>query len=473
MKKSLIVLLVVAIICGAVYYPLSQWWWKRGKPAWRFADVTQGNVVSVVNSTGTIKPVMSVQIGAFVSGPIDPDVPLANFNQEVKKGDILAKIDQRIYEADVERDEAAIDAAIAGTDAAKANVKSAEAAVVAAEAALRTRLSEVERAKAQLKQAENDEGRAQLLATKNADFISNSEMDQFRFNRLQLAEQVNVALAAAEQSRAAILQAEAFVVESKASIARTAAAVTQAKANKMRSVLNRDYTIITSPVDGIVIDRKIEPGQTLAAAFQTPELFIVAPNMREEMYVYASVDEADIGLIRDAQARGNVVEFTVDAYPDELFVGTIKEVRFSSTTTQNVVTYPVVISVANPDLKLLPGMTANISFQIEEQKDQIKIPNAALRFYPASQFVREEDRKLLEGAKLAEVQQEEGNSTELSAADKTRDSKNRNKRHVWIVEGELLKAIEIYIGISDSKFTVLESGDLSKGTKLVTGVTSK
>jgi HlyD family secretion protein len=436
------------------------------------ADVTRGDVVSVVNSTGTVKPVMSVQIGAFVSGPIDPEIPLVNFNQEVKKGDVLAKIDQRLYDADVSRDDAAIAAAVAGTDAAKANVRSVEAAVVAAQAALRTRLSEVERARALLNQAENDEGRAKLLATKNADFISNSEMDQVRFNRLQLSEQVNVALAGVEQARAAILQAEAAVAESKASLVRTEAAVIQAEANRMRSVLNRDYTIITSPVDGIVIDRKIEPGQTLAASFQTPELFVVAPNMREEMYVYASVDEADIGLIRDAQESGNVVEFTVDAY-SQLFVGTIKEVRFSSTTTQNVVTYPVVISVANPDLKLLPGMTANISFQIEEVKGEIKIPNSALRFYPSVEFVRQEDRELLEGAKLADAQAEEDDGVELSAAEKTRNAENRDKRHVWVVEGELLKAVEVYIGISDSKFTILKSGELTEGMELVTGVTSK
>ena len=151
------------------------------------------------------------------------------------------------------------------------------------------------------------------------------------------------------------------------------------------SEANLDYTEIRSPVDGIVIDRKIDPGQTVAATFQTPELFIVAPDMRKEMHVFASVDEADIGLIRDAQESGQPVRFTVDAYPDDLFEGKIFQIRKSSTTTQNVVTYPVVVSAPNPDLKLLPGMTASISFQVaRDATNVLRIPNAALRFYPAA-----------------------------------------------------------------------------------------
>src|SRR5262249_35270251 len=152
---------------------------------------------------------------------------------------------------------------------------------------------------------------------------------------------------------------------------------------------------IRAPVDGVVIDRKIDPGQTLAAQFQTPELFIIAPDMKKEMYVMASVDEADIGLIRRAQESNQPVHFTVDAYPDDLFEGKIGQVRMNSTTTQNVVTYPVVVTAPNPDMKLMPGLTANISFQISEKKDTIRIPNAALRFYPKPEQVRPEDRLLL------------------------------------------------------------------------------
>lgn len=467
-KLSIALLLLIGVAGGA-YLRVASWWRERNRPSWREEAVVRGDIKFVVNSTGTVKPVMSVQVGAFVSGPIDPNTPLVEFNQEVKQGDVLAVIDQRIYKADVARDEAAVAAALASTEAAAATVEAAEAGKVAAAATLNTRLAEVEQVRAQLLRAEADHRRATDLAQQNPDFISQAEMDQFKYGRLQLSEQLNVAQAAVEQARAAILQADAAVSEAKASLSRAEATVAQAQASKTRSELNRDYTVITSPVDGIVIDRKIEPGQTLAAAFQTPELFVVAPRMREEMHVYASVDEADIGLIRRAQELGNVVEFTVDAYPDVLFQGAIKEVRFSSTTTQNVVTYPVIVSAANPDLKLLPGMTASLSFHVETKTDVLKIPNAALRFFPPEQHVREEDKKVLDGA----ATEEDNSSALLSAAEKSVEARQRNQRHVWVAEGSKLRAVEVTIGISDSQYTELVSGELNDGLKLVTGLKKK
>lgn len=470
--KITVVLLLIGGGLAAAGYPLRQWWRRRNLPQWREEAVARGDIKFVVNSTGTVKPVMSVQVGAFVSGPIDPDTPLVEFNQEVKKGDVLAVIDQRIYIADVARDEAAVQAAEASAAAAEASVHAAEAAKTAAQKTLITRQAEEDRARAQFDQAEADERRAIDLHKENPDFISDAEMDQFKYNRLQLAEQVNVALATVEQAKAAILQADAAVGEAQASLTRANANVAQAQASKTRSELNRDYTVIKSPVDGIVIDRKIEPGQTLAAAFQTPELFVVAPNMRQEMHVYASVDEADIGLIRRAQEAGNAVEFTVDAYPDDLFTGTIKEVRFSSTTTQNVVTYPVVVAAANPDLKLLPGMTASISFHIEKKRNVLKVPNAALRFYPQEQYVREEDKKILDGAAYT-ASDDDTTQTTLSAAEKSDAARERSRRHVWVVDGERLRAIPVTTGISDSKYTELVEGDLTEDMQLVTGVKAK
>jgi HlyD family secretion protein len=241
--------------------------------------------------------------------------------------------------------------------------------------------------------------------------------------------------------------------------------VEQAQANLDNSNANLEYTHIRSPVNGIVIDRKIDPGQTLAAQFQTPELFIVAPDMRKEMHVFASVDEADIGLIRDAQDSGQPVRFTVDAYPDDLFEGRIYQIRKSSTTTQNVVTYPVVVS-----LKLLPGMTASISFQVAQKSDVLRIPNAALRFYPQREQVRPEDRKLLEGTAPEPQSDDEQTEMNLSSQQKAELRRNRNRRHVWVQEGEFLKAIEVITGLSDNKDTELVSGNLVEGQKLITGI---
>ncbi len=158
-----------------------------------------------------------------------------------------------------------------------------------------------------------------------------------------------------------------------------------------------------------MINRKIDPGQTVAAQFQTPELFTVAPDIRKEIRVHASVDEADIGLIKDAKKKKYPVTFTVDAYPDKLFKGSILEIRLSSTTAQNVVTYPVVVTTSNPDLELLPGMTASLSFQVDERADVIKVPNAALRFYPAANQVRPGDAPILEGERERTKTDEDGN----------------------------------------------------------------
>jgi HlyD family secretion protein len=226
-------------------------------------------------------------------------------------------------------------------------------------------------------------------------------------------------------------------------------------------------------VDGVIVDRKVDPGQTVAASFQTPELFSVAPDMRQEMRVFASVDEADIGLIRQAQQTGQPVRFTVDAYPDDLFEGKIFQIRKNSTTTQNVVTYPVVVSAPNPELKLLPGMTASISFQVGEVSNVIRIPNAALRFYPLRDQVRPEDRKLLESAASLPGEADERTDATRSAEEKAETRRRRGRRHVWAVDGEFLRAVEVVTGLSDSKFTELIAGEMAEGQKLVTGIQPK
>jgi HlyD family secretion protein len=412
--KSAVTVILLAGVCAASYKPLLAYWKERNRTNYRLATVSRGPIVSVVNSTGTVKPVLSVSVGSFVSGPIE--ALYVDFNEEVKKGHLLAKIDPRIYEAAVARDRAA----------------------------LNNQNAQVKRVAALLQQAKNDEARSQSLRAENKDFISDTEMDKYKFGRMSL-------------------EAELIVMES---------AVEMAEANLENSEANLGYTDILSPVDGIIIDRKIDPGQTLAAQFQTPELFVVAPDMRQKMHVFASVDEAEIGLIREAQDRKQPVHFTVDAYPDDLFEGEVYQIRKSSTTTQNVVTYPVVVAAPNPDLKLLPGMTATISFQVAETSDTLRIPNAALRFFPQREQVRPADRKLLDGENDAGDANDSVN-VKSSATEKAKAARDRNRRHVWAVDGEFLKAVEVVTGISDHKFTELVSGDLAEGQELVTGIKPK
>jgi HlyD family secretion protein len=400
--------------------------------------------VSVVNSTGTINPVLSISVGSFVSGPIKE--LHVDFNQKVKKGQLMALIDPKLFKASVDRDEA--------------NVANAEANVVSADAQLSTRVFDVDRVSALLEQAENDEQRAVMVRKENMKYISATEMDQFKFNRKSLKAQLDLA-------KAAVKQAEAGVTAAKKSY-------DSAVANLEFSKANLGYTEIRAPEDGIIINRKIDPGQTLAAQFTTPEMFIVGIEMEKHMHIIGTVDEADIGLILKAQDRDLPVRFTVDAYPDELFSGKIFQVRQNATTTQNVVTYPVVVeaqnkALPNGQLMLRPGMTASLSFQTEETKETLRIPNAALRFYPQLQQVRPEDRHLLDNAQPEPKEEQDATQTKRSAMDVAESRQKRNHRHVWVVEGRFLRAVEVVTGISDHKFTQLVSGELTDKQMLVTG----
>ncbi|MBM4000449.1 MAG: efflux RND transporter periplasmic adaptor subunit [Planctomycetes bacterium] len=415
MRSWLKILIPLGVLVGLVvagYGPAIRYLNARGRPHYRTADVSQGDLSLEVNTTGVVKPVLSVEVGSFVSGPIL--ALYADFNEKVMQNQLLAKVDPRLYAANVDRDQAT----------------------------LATRLADVERAEALLQQAKNNESRALALRKEGEDYISDQELDQFIFNRKSLEAQLDVA-------RAAVRQADASLANSKA---------------------NLEYTNILAPVDGLVIDRKIDEGQTLAAQFQTPQLFIVAPDLEQEVYIHASIDEAEIGLIQDAKERDQPVEFTVDAHPERLFHGSIRQIRLSSTTTQNVVTYPVVVSAANGDQLLLPGMTANLSFKIEERNDVLRVPNSALRFYPPdSKWVREGDRPLLEGGTSTPGEPANNVST---ASEKTAQARERNRRHVWIQEGEFLRAVEVTTGLSDHRFTEIVAGDLKAGQKLVIGVST-
>ncbi len=416
-----IILLTILAVLGSGGFFLYQWgkaWlaaWHR--PNYREVAVVRGEIVSVVNATGTIQPVLRVQVGAFVSGPIEK--LYVDFNQKVMENQFLAKIDTRLYDAAVKRDRAS----------------------------LHTREAEVKRVRAVLNQAVADEKRAIELRKENEDYISQAELDQLRYSRESLEAQLELALASVEQAQATLENSEAQLA----------------------------YTDIRCPVDGIVIDRKIDEGQTLVAQFQTPELFIVAPNMEEKMRVFALVDEADIGFIREAQRRGKRVQFTVDAYLDELFEGTIYDVRMNPTTVQNVVTYPVVVECPNPDLKLLPGMTANLSFEIDRRENVVKIPNAALRFYPKTEQVHPDDRKLLRAGEEGPAAEEERadelakEAEKRSAAERATANRSRTRRHVWVRDGEFLRALEVTTGLSDNKYTELVAGPLAEGQMLVAG----
>ncbi len=409
--KALVVLVVLVGVLYAVGTAAQKYFQARNQPIWRTTEVVRGDLVFSVNATGKVQPLHRVTVGAFVSGPVEE--LLVDFNDRVTEGQLLARIDPKIYDAAVRRDEAN----------------------------LSTRRAELLRVEALLEQAKNDEVRAKDLRAVDPNFISETELDSLRFSRIAR--------------------------EAELAVAKTA--IEQAEANLENSVVNLDYTKIKSPCDGIVIDRKIDSGQTIAASFQTPELFIVAPDLDKFVHIEASVDEADIGLIREAQERDQPVTFNVDAYPESLFTeGKIEQVRLSSTESQNVITYPVIVKTPNKEMRLLPGMTANLSFQIQSKSDVVKIPNSALRFYPNKQYVHPDDHKILEGSsdRLSSGKELFGKQ---SAEEKVSQGQERRNRHVWVVDGQLLRARAIVTGISDNRFTELLEGELKPGDLLVSG----
>lgn len=333
-KRSLIIFLAVFSVAGAGAYAAWKTWDRAGDaPKYKLAKVESGPLTAAVSATGTLNPVVSVQVGSQVSGQIKEI--LVDFNSPVKSGQLIARLDPETYQH---------------------RVSQAAADVDAARAAQGVQQAEVARARANLSNAQRDYERKKTLVEKN--FISPAERDTAQ-NTLDAA-------------RASLASAEAQVKNGDA-------IVRQREAQLAAARVDLERTSIKAPVDGIVVKRSIEPGQTVAASLQAPELFVIAKNLTD-MQVETSIDEADVGRVRVGQKAG----FTVDAFAGRHFEGEVRQVRKAATVVSNVVTYTVVISAANPDLSLLPGMTANVRI-VTAQKDKVlKVPNAALRFRPTN-----------------------------------------------------------------------------------------
>jgi len=366
MKKILIGSLIVIVLGVGCFVLFKQ---KENGLKFKVEKITRGEIVSSVTATGTVNAVTTVLVGTQVSGTIK--TLYVDFNSPVKKGQIIAQIDPAIFEAQVGQ-------ARANLFSAKANLEKSQATVVDAKRTMER----------------NNE-----LVSKN--LIAQSDFDTAETN---------------------YETAKASVGEAKAQIAQTEAALKFAETNLQ-------YTRIISPVDGVVISRSVDVGQTVAASFQTPTLFTIAQDLTK-MQVDTNVDEADIGNVK----VGQDVDFTVDAYPEIIFKGSVWQVRNAPIIVQNVVTYDVVIKVENPELKLKPGMTANVSIITSFKKDILKIPNAALRFVPSEKGIEKNVQKGL---------------------------------GIWILEKDNPKRIPIVTGISDGNYTELVSGALKEGQEVI------
>ena len=366
MKKIMIIVICAAVLGIAAWMLFKN---ESDEPKFKTEKIMRGHIIETVTASGTVNPVTTVLVGTQVSGTVKNIY--ADFNSPVKKGQLIAQIDPAAFEAQEEQ--------------ARANLLSARA--------------NLEKSEATLLDAKRIMERNRKLFAEN--FISKNDLDTSETNYETAKAQVSA-------SKAQVAQAEATL-----KIAET----------------NLRYTRILSPVDGIVVSRNVDVGQTVAASFQTPTLFTIAQDLTK-MQIDTNVDEADIGKV----SAGQDVEFNVDAYPDITFKGKVSQVRNAPITIQNVVTYDVVIKVDNPELQLKPGMTANVSIVLSIKKDVLKISNAALRFSPD---VKDKSRTQQKG------------------------------RGVWIIENKTPKRIPVAVGISDGNYSELLSGEIREGQEII------
>jgi HlyD family secretion protein len=462
---SLIILVAIGGVGAWKFFTV-----KADKPVYIFGNVDKGDIVMQVAATGTLAAVTTVQVGSQVSGNI---LELyADFNSEVKKGQLLAKLDPALFQASV--------------DQMTASVRTAEATLNDDIAAIATSKANLEKAKVDTLDKQRKFKRQKELFDEG--LITRDDMDS--------AQAALDAAVATQNSSAA--QLDSSEARKKADDSR----LVQAKANLDNAKINLDHTIITSPTSGTIISRSIDRGQTVAASFSSPTLFTIGEDLTK-MQVNTNIDEADVGRIKTAMPA----TFTVDAYPGETFSGTISQIRLAATTVQNVVTYNALIDVANPQLKLKPGMTTNVKILIEKVEDTVKIPNSALRFKPTlseAEFVEAFKRageadawNRFKFMLLAQTAVPSSQATPFmggggfgggfggpgggrggsggGTAPRRDPAVNRSSRGrrvpVWILgDDKLLRPVIVRLGLTDGVSTQVEEGKLKQGDKIITGL---
>ncbi len=377
-KISKVWILVAIVVVLAVVAFLLSGNKKKEQVQFNTAEVAPANIVNTVTATGTIEPVTSVTVGTQVSGIVSK--LYVDYNSVVKKGQVIAELDKSNLVSEL--------------NSAKANLEQAKASLASAESSLSYQVANFRRNK--------------TLYQKG--LISGNDYESARLS-------YQTALASVSSARDQI-----------------SAAREQVK----KAQTNLGYATITSPIDGVVLSKSVEEGQTVAASFSTPTLFTIAKDLTN-MQVVADVDEADIGDVK----VGERVTFTVDAYPDNTFSGMVKQVRQEATTTNNVVTYSVVISAPNADLKLKPGLTATVTIYTQENKGVLSVPSKALRFTP--------EKETVGGMKIKDVA----------------NAKNK----VWTIEGNSVVAHRVNIGMTDGSHSQIISG-IRRGAKVITGIST-
>jgi HlyD family secretion protein len=394
-----IALLVVVVLAGAVIWRTSR---KSDLTQFKTEEVRRGNLTIIVTATGTLKPTNSVDVGSELSGTVKSVE--VDYNSKVKVDQVLAKLDTTKLEVTLTQSRAAL-------ESAKAKVLQTQATV----GETRAKLAQYQR----------------VRELSNSKVPSQSEMDA----------------------------AEAAFERAKADEASAKAAVSQAEATVKANETDISKSVIRSPINGIVLTRSIEPGQTVAASFQAPVLFTLAEDLTQ-MELHINVDEADIGKVREGQKA----TFSVAGYPNRTFEARISQARFGSSTTSGVVTYETVLKVNNSDLSLRPGMTATADITVKKVENAILVPSTALRFTPPAQEDKKKQEKKssgsLVGSLLPHPPRAESKKGENVSA-------NKKEQRVWILKDGQLSAIPVMIGSTDGSMTEIVAGDIEPGMAVV------
>ncbi len=448
MRTTIIILLLAAIGGGAFYY--TQYLRAETAPNLRTAEVERGELLVTISATGTLEPEEVVDVGAQVMGRIhklgldprgetDPKYQgkHIDYNSAVKEGDLLAQIDPALFQA-------TYDQALASQARADADLM---------------------QARAKLTQTKAEWERAQRL--RDVKLQSGSSL-------ARLGGQMPAPATIIGISDADYIMAKANYEIAEANVNVTKAAVDQAKATVFSAKTNLDYTTIKSPVDGTIIDRRVNIGQTVVASLNAPSLFLIAQDLRR-MEIWTAVNEADIGQLR----IGQPVHFTVDAFPGEKFRGEIAEIRLNAEMTNNVVVYRVIVSTANDDLKLLPYLSARVEFEINRRPDVLLIPNAAMRYTPRPELMTTAPAPKAENSEVADVAKPE---TEVLTADSTDSNEAASKetaskdpdggtseRRVWVRQGNKVYPVDVLVGLTDGVQSEVIGGELRPGMEVVLG----
>ena len=422
--------MILAVIVGTVAFRLN----RDPEEEYFTAKVEKGGIRQVIDATGTINPVTSVQVGSQVSGMISK--LYVDFNSKVTKGQVIAEIDPKLFEGAVLQ--------------ARADLGNAEASLAAAK-------SNLTKDQATMNQNRLDYDRAVVEYTK-----------ALRLNPAGgLAKQGVVSQQQLDQAKATFDAITAQVGSDRASIQQAEAQVAQKKASLSVAQTNLDYTIIRAPINGTVVNRSIDIGQTVAASLQAPTLFTIALDLTK-MQVYAKTDEGDVGEIRP----GHSADFKVDAFPKESFHGTVHQVRMNATTVQNVVTYDTIVDFENPDLKLFPGMTAYVSIPVASVSDVVKVPNAAVRYKPDLPPAQVQELYRKYGIEITQSAPT-GDATRPRPAATSSADAGAERAVVWkLLPDKSLQPVQISIGLTDHTYTAMTGGDLKPGQELLTGVTT-